>query len=205
MKAYIPSHIKNPRLIQERRQQIIDGAVDLFTKKGFHKTTTREIAKACRLSIGSLYEYIQTKEDVLYLVCEYIHDQLEEEIRQVIDPRKNGFDNLHACIYRYFQLMGTMRPSILIIYQETKSLPKEMREKVLEREEGISQLFIDLIESGRKDRSISVESEEIPLLAHNILVLAQMWVFRYWSLKKRYTHEEFTKLQINHILKNFTR
>ena len=49
---------------------MIKGAVTLFKEKGFHRTTTREIAKAAGFSIGTLYEYIRTKEDVLYLVCD---------------------------------------------------------------------------------------------------------------------------------------
>ena len=200
MNPYIPSDIKNPRLIMGRRRQIIEGAVNLFIQKGFHKTTTREIAKACGLSIGSLYEYIQTKEDVLYLVCEDIHNQLEEELRKATRSEMTGVDALRSCISSYLQLMETMRNSILLIYQETKSLPKEKRERVLQREEEITKLFMDVIETGRRDGSIPVEKEAIPLLAHNMLVLGQMWTFRQWSLKKSYTHEQFVELQLAHLL-----
>jgi len=70
----VPSSIKDERLIVKRRDQMIKGAVALFKQKGFHKTTTREIAKASGFSIGTLYEYIRTKEDVLFLVCDYIFD-----------------------------------------------------------------------------------------------------------------------------------
>ena len=51
-------------LIEKRREQMIRGAVKLFKEKGFHRATTREIAKAAGFSIGTLYEYIRTKEDV---------------------------------------------------------------------------------------------------------------------------------------------
>ncbi len=47
--------------------------LNLFQEKGFHRATTREIAKAAGFSIGTLYEYIRTKEDVLYLVCDNIY------------------------------------------------------------------------------------------------------------------------------------
>ena len=51
----IPTQIKNQDLVELRRRQIIDAAVQLFIEKGFHKTTTRQIARASGLSIGSLY------------------------------------------------------------------------------------------------------------------------------------------------------
>ena len=65
----VPTQIKNPQLVRERRRQIIDSTVELFIEHGYHKTTTRMIAKAANFSIGSLYEYVSSKEDLLYLVC----------------------------------------------------------------------------------------------------------------------------------------
>ena len=69
-KREIHASVKDERLVQKRRDQMINGAVALFNEKGFHRTTTREIARAAGFSIGTLYEYIRTKEDVLYLVCD---------------------------------------------------------------------------------------------------------------------------------------
>jgi len=62
----IPTQVKNQDLVQRRRRQIVDAAVELFIQNGFHKTTTRQIAKAAGVSIGSLYEYVANKDDVLY-------------------------------------------------------------------------------------------------------------------------------------------
>src|SRR5699024_4011844 len=64
------SSVKDSKLIKKRRNQMIQGAITLFKEKGFHRTTTREIAKESGFSIGTLYEYIRTKEDVLYLVSD---------------------------------------------------------------------------------------------------------------------------------------
>jgi len=73
----IPTQIKNPDLVAQRHRQIVDAAVQLFIEQGFHKTTTRQIARAAGFSIGSLYEYIASKEDILYLVCDAIHAEVE--------------------------------------------------------------------------------------------------------------------------------
>ena len=68
----VETQVKDTILVEQRRRQIVEAAVRLFIKKGFHKTTTREIAKVAGFSIGSLYEYIGSKEDVLFLVCDAI-------------------------------------------------------------------------------------------------------------------------------------
>ena len=65
----IPTQVKDPNLVRRRRRQIVDAAVGLFIQQGFHKTTTRQIARAAGFSIGAVYEYVASKEDILYLVC----------------------------------------------------------------------------------------------------------------------------------------
>ena len=47
----VVTHIKNQELVKERRRQIVDAAVKLFIKHGYHKTTTRALAKAIRKAL----------------------------------------------------------------------------------------------------------------------------------------------------------
>ena len=61
----------NSELIEKKHQQIVDGACRVFFRKGYHPTTTRDIAKECGMSIGQLYHYISSKDDVLFLVHQY--------------------------------------------------------------------------------------------------------------------------------------
>ncbi|MFW2367082.1 MAG: TetR/AcrR family transcriptional regulator, partial [Desulforhopalus sp.] len=48
----VETNIKNQALVIERRAQIVEAAVKLFVKYGYHKTTTRALAKETGLSIG---------------------------------------------------------------------------------------------------------------------------------------------------------
>src|SRR6185312_16086467 len=79
-KRKVKSSVKDESLIEKRREQMIRGAVKLFKEKGFHRATTREIAKEAGFSIGTLYEYIRTKEDVLYLVCDSIYNEVHTRL-----------------------------------------------------------------------------------------------------------------------------
>jgi AcrR family transcriptional regulator len=48
-----------------RRAQILDGAARVFARKGFHGATTKEIAHAADVSEGTIYNYFDSKEDLL--------------------------------------------------------------------------------------------------------------------------------------------
>jgi AcrR family transcriptional regulator len=70
IKREVDTQIKDDELVRKKRLQIAKGASKLFIKKGYHKTSMREISKATGLTIGNLYDYITKKEDVLYKLCQ---------------------------------------------------------------------------------------------------------------------------------------
>ncbi len=53
------------QLIEARRNQILDAATSVFAEKGFHRTTTKEIASAAGVSEGTIYNYFDNKADLL--------------------------------------------------------------------------------------------------------------------------------------------
>jgi len=62
-----------PKISEEqasaRRDQIIMAAVSCFAEKGFHKTTMQDICKAARLSPGAVYNYYESKDDIIQAIC----------------------------------------------------------------------------------------------------------------------------------------
>ena len=197
----IASQIKNPDLVRRRHRQIVDAAVQLFIKNGFHKTTTRQIASATGFSIGSLYEYISSKEDILYLVCKAIHAEVEQGVSDAMARATDGDNPLAEVIREYFMVCHRMSDHILLLYQETQSLPLQWRKKVLENEVRITGIFMEvlarLISTGDLPR---LNERFMELLAHNISVLGHMWTFRRWFLARHYSIEDYIALQTEFIL-----
>ncbi|NMH70624.1 TetR/AcrR family transcriptional regulator [Bacillus sp. RO3] len=174
---------------------MIRGAVSLFKQKGFHRTTTREIAKAAGFSIGTLYEYIRTKEDVLYLVCDSIYEQVRLELEE-LDVGKGTVESLRLGIAHYFQVMDRMQDEVLVMYQEAKSLSKDALPYVLQKELEMVGMVEDLIVGCVESGKLELDDDQIHMLAQNVFVQGQMWGFRRWALQKRYTLDDYINLQI---------
>ncbi len=197
----IPTLVKDPDLVKRRRRQIADAAVQLFIDKGFHKTTTRQIARAAGFSIGSLYEYFASKEDVLYMVCEAIHAEVERGVTAAMSQAKGGRDALVKIIHEYFMVCHQMSDFILLIYQETQSLPSQWQKRVLENELRITGLFVKaLARISKTGDLLNLKENNLELAAHNIVVLGHMWTFRRWYLAHHYSIEDYIKLQTGIIL-----
>lgn len=197
----VQTQVKNPDLVERRRRQIVEAAVPLLIKRGFHKTTTRQIAKAAGFSIGTLYEYVACKEDVLYLVCEAVHDQIEKSIGDVLSHEQKGRDALAAMIHEFFMISHRMSDVYLLMYQETHALPPQWREKVLSNELRINDLIHSVLKRIVKSGDIGgLDDGALKLLAHDISVMAHMWVFRRWILAKEFTISEYIARQTEFIL-----
>ena len=108
-------------------------------------------------------------------------------------------------IREYFLVCDRMSDHILLVYQETATLPPNWRKRVLENEVRLTGIFVktleDLVRSGdlpcRRRRSLE-------LIAHNITVLGHMWTFRRWYLTRHYTIVDYIKLQTDFILGKLT-
>lgn len=195
-KKKVPSMVKDEQLIQIRREQLIKGAVKLFKEKGFHRTTTREMAKEAGFSIGTLYEYIGSKEDVLYLVCDSIYEEVRTRLDAHLAKQEAGMDRLKQVIASLFKVMNEMQDEVLIMYQEAKSLPKESLSYVLKKEAEMTGLVESAVREASEAGSISpLEPMEIEILANNIMVAGQMWTFRRWTVQRTCTLEEYTAVQ----------
>lgn len=204
-KREVKASVKDERLVQKRRDQMIKGAVQLFKQKGFHRTTTREIAKAAGFSIGTLYEYIRTKEDVLYLVCDSIYDHVSERLQQDLERKQGTLESLRQGIANFFHVMDEMQAEVLVMYQEVKSLSKDALPYVLKKEMEMVGMFETLLQKCIENHQLSLTETQIQIIAHNIFVQGQMWGFRRWALRKLYTLDEYIELQTEFLLAGLTK
>lgn len=193
----ILSSVKDLDLVEKRRNQMIKGAITLFKEKGFHKTTTREIAKEAGFSIGTLYEYIRTKEDVLFLVFEAIYEQVYERLEATINLEDPSIENLVSAVKSYFQLMDEMQEEVVIMYQEVKSLKQDTKGYVLQKEREMVGMLERVIKTCLPRE---MAKQDAALLANNIFVQGQMWGFRRWMLQKQFTLEEYMNRQVHFLL-----
>lgn len=65
---------KGVQPMNEKQVQIIEVAIQLFAKKGYHLTSIQEIADAAGIAKGSMYLYFKSKEDLLLSIYKYYYE-----------------------------------------------------------------------------------------------------------------------------------
>jgi AcrR family transcriptional regulator len=61
---------RTPRVVEDRREQIIDAAMRVFARKGFLRATNKDIADEINITPGLIYHYFKNKEAVLKAIIE---------------------------------------------------------------------------------------------------------------------------------------
>ncbi len=61
---------RTPKIVEDRREQIIDAALRVFSQKGFERTTNKDIAQEASITPGLIYHYFESKEALLKAAIE---------------------------------------------------------------------------------------------------------------------------------------
>lgn len=182
---------------QQRRRQIFEGACDVITRDGYAATTIRKISAAANIPISTMYQYINTKEDILFMITsgcmEEIFNFFQEELREAGTAEQKLYDAVDA----YIKYISRNRKYINLAYSETRALSKENREKIFEIERQFAGLWEAIIAYGNETKEFSIENTD--LTANMIYFFCNVWALRYWSIE-RYTEEEVRDYLLRFIL-----
>jgi len=80
------------KALEEKRERIEGAAKELFIKRGFHATSMRDIAKGADTSLGNLYNYFRTKEDILESIIARYQKVVDSRLRSIFDEVEEPFE-----------------------------------------------------------------------------------------------------------------
>ena len=173
--------VKDPALVAKRHAEICEAALKLFSKKGFHRTSVREIAEACGLPIGTLYSYIKTKEDIFYLIYNRILASFQERMIQATDGIQDPERQFLAALEETLRIYDEYRDEVLLLYQESHVLGREALQSLMEVDRLYVVFFREILELGTKEGRFAIEDPH--LMAVSILFLCAVWSLKRWNLK----------------------
>ena len=61
---------RTPKVVEDRKEQIIDAAMRVFAKKGFVRATNKDVAREAGITAGLIYHYFENKEALLMAILE---------------------------------------------------------------------------------------------------------------------------------------
>ena len=157
---------------------------EVFAAKGFHGATVREIADAAGLTMGTMYNYVRSKEDILYIVYDFMTTILSQGLTKTINDTVDPREKVSAALRHNMELIYQYRDVIMFLYREAGNYDRESVHNVLAQETKYIEVFEDLLRQrfpGRK-----VNETRLELAADILSYLNVILVLRGWSLRRRY-------------------
>jgi TetR/AcrR family transcriptional regulator, cholesterol catabolism regulator len=184
----------------DRLQQICRAASNLFFEKGFWQTTTKEIAEACNISVGTLFYHIKSKYDFPILFNK-VHindvDKWEKEVRDVMENAEPE-QILRMAVRKVVQLID-LRDRIILFWSNTaQHLEWEQLEDIVNTELRVVALFKEIIDKGCREGQFKTNNSL--LTAVNIEMICHTWVLKGWYLYHFYTLEQYAAICEQHAL-----
>ncbi len=190
--------IKNDELRRERLALIVSVARELFRTRGYHGSSVRDIGEAAGLTQGTLYNYIRSKEEVLFLIC----DDLMTGLQGALNPEENPDaalpdghppgGALEAMVDAVLAIVAQRQDDIILIYQETHALSPDMRRRVMRRGHDFIETATRQLQIIRGEDPSHPPSKAIALDANIATFLPFMIALRRWELSHSLTLEEQT-------------
>lgn len=193
---------------EEKREQILSAAISEFAQNGFNGTSINKVAKRAKISIGAMYSYFESKDDLFLTVVEKLFHVLEM-VLEGVDEKRDIFEMIEELFYRGHHYAVTY-PEMNQIYLDfsTESL-SSLSSKVSKKLETITlNKYVSVIERDKKKGIIdsTLDTGVLSFIVDNILMMYQFsFASEYYKERmklfigdKLYENE---KVQIEEIMK----
>lgn len=167
---------RKPR--EERWAELIDVATQVFYEKGYDGASLQDIADRLGMLKGSLYYYIQSKEDLLFDVISTVHRDGLAVIRACAEQPGDALERLEGVIVGHVEHTCRNLVPTAVFLHELSSLPEERCREVLGSEHAYQAVFRDLIEQAQRDGLVRPDVE--PRLAALSVLGSTNWVYRWF-------------------------
>ena len=192
--------IKNSKVAIPNLEKIFTATFKLSSTKGFQAMSLRDLSKETGISMGGLYSYIGSKNDLASVIegvqRNYIEQVADEILKENLEPR----ECLRAIIFSEIYMMEIMSSWYYFCFMELKGLSKEQQSFALDNELRSEEILMKIIHEGVSANQFVCDQPE--LLASQVVAQLQQWHLKQWKFKLRETQtEEYAQYVFSSLLK----
>jgi TetR/AcrR family transcriptional regulator, cholesterol catabolism regulator len=144
MPASIRALPRGPRQ-DNRRAQLLDAAARLFSERGFHATSMRDIAKAVGMLSGSIYYHFESKDEILLAIFDEGTRRVDEAVAAAVALETEPWARLEAACAAHLRGLVAYPDYTRVLLQATPDEANGAGERIRELRRGYEARFRELI------------------------------------------------------------
>ncbi len=134
--------------------QILEAAVKVFARQGFHQSTVAQIAKEAGVADGTIYLYFKNKDDILVQFFSFRAKQVFESFREEVDRAQNSLDKLRNLIHRHLAEFQRDRDGAVVYQVETHQNSRLAEAQIKEMSQMYRDIISEIVEQGQQEGTI---------------------------------------------------
>ena len=159
---------------QQQRLQAIRSAAAVFAEKGFHGSSTRDIAEHMGIKQGSLYYYFKSKEEALGEVCLFGIEDYVAHMKVIAAGDQSFESKLMATITSHLSSYRERNEALKVYNDERLYLPQEKRSNLKFLGSGYRQLLEEIFEEGVQNGALRA-SLDCHFAAQAVIGICNAW------------------------------
>lgn len=183
----------------EKKQRIKDAAIKLMSEKGYHSTSSNEIAKAADVSIGTFYSYFKDKKELYIELVADIYNIVLEPVDFSSLPEDMSIEDT---VYMYISYIFKGHSVMIEFQREIASLSEqsdEFREIEMEHKKEVSAMLIHML----GDYKDQIKVKDLKTASYIILTMVEAVVhdtmFHNKGKNKKAVTQELTAMIVNYL------
>lgn len=174
--------IKNPQIALGNLEKIFNCTFRLANCKGFQAMSLRDLSRETGISMGGLYAYIGSKDDLAAAIEEVLRSTIDavmsDQAVQDLPPVKR----LQAILFGDLYMNDIMHSWYYFCYLEAKGLSREQREAAMQMELKFDERLLETFEAGVAAGVF--KADNLPLVAANTTAMLQQWYLKRWKYSR---------------------
>lgn len=173
---------------QGRLPEIRRAAARLFREQGYTSTSIQEVAEAVGMLKGSLYYYIDSKEQLLFDIIRDAHEHSLANVRALAQTDAPALEVLRTFIEGHVLANVDNLAEMGVFFHDFRHLSDEHRAEIIAERDEYDAFVRDLIDRGKQEGSIDPDADTV-LMAMGILGMIN-WIYQWYRPDGSATPEE---------------
>lgn len=180
------------------RERIIETALMLFEKHGYHGVSVNDIIEQADTSKGGFYHYFKAKDELLFVIHDTFITYALKNAKEATQTYQSPTDKLKAIIGDFVKVFDLYKSHIAVFYQEYNYLCPPYKELIQEKRERFKKIIMDTVSEGIEKGEFR---GEIPVEITGMAILGMVnWTYMWYQQSGEKTIEEIGEIYIDLIL-----
>jgi AcrR family transcriptional regulator len=162
----------------DRKEQIYSTASSLFSERGYHATTVRDIARELNMQGGSLYAHIDSKEDVLWEIVSRAAGQFLGAAEPIAASDRPAAEKLRDLVRAHASVVAENLPEAAIFLQQWRFLSEPRRGLIAERRDRYESIYRQVVDEGIQSGEFAPAD---PKMAALLVLSAVNWMPQWYK------------------------